>query len=409
MDYANEMNQVLKLAEIIGIKEQQNLIFEKRPFTSRINPSLGKAFIIRGIDNLIIYEKLARELYEDIDEIFTSVSKKVFYEYLNKKMFEWKLAEYEVKEIDIQNIFNAFLEQKNEEYLIIKGIYGIRLNDKLKKVILGPFDIFNIDLFKNELSNLTKINQEILWIGWEYEYLATIKVKARDTEKAKEIAYEKYYQLELFIYFAIGQYKEDFAIKIVSKIGYEFDNCIILSNGSITSPHSRKIIDYIPIDDTYFTDEHSANGRIWNLIKNQSLDKMKKKIASAIEWIGKANSEINEKNRFIFYLISLESVFTFQEKTLISPSIVSNLAECVAFILGKSKEERIEIDKVIKNLYEIRSALSHGFDKTIDKDELTLAGIYSKSVVTAFLIDEKIKDIDSPEKLSKYIKELKYR
>ena len=164
----------------------------------------------------------------------------------------------------------------------------------------------------------------------------------------------------------------------------------------------------IPIDDPYYFDKSIGNDKLWELLRTPSIDKMKKRIISGIEWIGKANSEINIKNRFLFYLISLESVFTFQEKTLISPSIVSTLCEGVAFILGNDKEERLEIDRIIKKLYEIRSALSHGSDKSISEQELQLACFYSTNIIRAFLVVDELFAIKSPEDLNKYIKSKKY-
>lgn len=162
------------------------------------------------------------------------------------------------------------------------------------------------------------------------------------------------------------------------------------------------------MDLDYFHNDTVGNNNLWSLIDNNNLDEMKKRIVSAIEWIGKANAEINTTNRFLFYIISLESVFTIQEKTLVNPSVANCICEGVAFILGTSKDERIEIEKQIKELYSLRSTLAHGKNKNIKSDDLFYACYYSTRIIQSFLSNPELYKIKTSQALITDLKEKKY-
>jgi hypothetical protein len=403
-----KVQKLIASASIISMKEFQNIIFEKTPYVSSVNTSKQCVFILSGIEKLAYYESVVSDMYYENNDISATVSRKSFNNYIDSLLFQWKSENHEVTKSDIDSFFLYFTNQPIIDYNFVKGVYGLRLNSNNKECKIGPFTFYHQPYYVQVLSSTNKMDQELLWYGWHNEYLVTVNIKARDIDKAKEISYELFYQLELFIFYSIGQFNKKFAVNIVTQISYPFDNCLVLNDKETTSSYSREIIDLIPIDDPYYFDKSIGNDKLWELLRTPSIDKMKKRIISGIEWIGKANSEINIKNRFLFYLISLESVFTFQEKTLISPSIVSTLCEGVAFILGNDKEERLEIDRIIKKLYEIRSALSHGSDKSISEQELQLACFYSTNIIRAFLVVDELFAIKSPEDLNKYIKSKKY-
>jgi len=139
-----------------------------------------------------------------------------------------------------------------------------------------------------------------------------------------------------------------------------------------------------------------------------SLNKFQKRILLAIEWIGQSIRESLPQSAFLKAAIALEIIFTHNEKTIINASILSQISEGTALILGKSVDERLEIETEVKNLYGLRSAIVHSGNKDISRsDHLKILKV-SRNVLTKLLTDEKLMSIDSVENLYKLLKQIKY-
>jgi hypothetical protein len=364
--------------------------------------------VFKGLENLIKYEYIKNQFYNINSDVENTISLKDFVKNLDNIILNSKKTGTKICKKIIQDMIDEILKMPIKDFFIIKGVYGIKLKEKSKSLKLGPFEIWYQPNYKNELRLEYPSSDELLWIGWQQEYLVTINIKARSKDKANELANEKLHQFELFIYFAIGHYDEKFCVNIISKITYKYDAYLILDDSTFGTSHSREIIDIIPLDESYFTDNSIGNDKIWDLLMLGYKNKIEKRIITSIEWIGKANSEIDIKNRFLFYVIAIESILTIQEKTMVTPSIASSISESVALLLGKSYEERLYYEKELKEIYSIRSAIAHGNEKLISEKEIGLVSNVSRNIVISFLTDPSITSINNIDQLIGYIKKLKY-
>jgi len=342
-------------------------------------------------------------------EIASTVTMKDFAEYFNKLILSSKREEIEITKKLIEIMFKEILEIPVKNFNIIKGVYGIKLGNNENGLKLGPFEIFYQPIFKKNLEKKYPQPFDFLWDHWQYEYLVTVSVKARTKSKARELADEMLYMLELFIYFAIGQYKKEFCVNIISKVTNKYDSYLIFEDGTIGANFSNDFVDFVPLDDAYFLDSSIGNNKIWDLLFVKQKTPLEKRIISAIEWIGKANCEMNNKNRFLFYVFAIESMLNYQEKNMITPSIAHSIAEGSAMILGKDYEERITIEKKIKEIYSIRSALAHGANKEISDEEMIMAMNVSKNIIITFLTDKDLIEMNNIEKFYDYLKRKKYK
>lgn len=369
-------------------------------------------FVICGINLIAGYEKIISKLYTSNHEISETVSRKKFKDAIDTLLITSKVEKRNITDEKLSSTINDFLKLPVQKYQFIKSVNGICLKNNDKPCSLGPFVLYNRSFFiKNVMANPYKDNKDmdsILWQGFTSEYVVTIDIEARDSDKVKDIAYELLNQLELFIYYSIGEPNPKFDITIVSRLAYPYENHLILCDQEIIRSTQNNRIELIPLDEDYFKDVSIGNNIIWTFINKSNLDEMKTRIVSAIEWIGKANSENNIKNQFLFYLIAVESIFTIQEKTLISPSIASIICESAAYILSTDANKRISIEKTIKELYGIRSAIAHGSEKKISKENIQLACHISTSIVRQFLTNKELSSICKVQDFVDYIKLKKY-
>jgi hypothetical protein len=94
-------------------------------------------------------------------------------------------------------------------------------------------------------------------------------------------------------------------------------------------------------------------------------------ILRATHWLSSSRSQIEPENCFLCGIIALEVLFTPKDG---SP-IINAISEAVAILLGDKVDQRKIIKRRIKELYAMRSAISHGGSKSIlnaDLNELIL-------------------------------------
>ena len=76
---------------------------------------------------------------------------------------------------------------------------------------------------------------------------------------------------------------------------------------------------------------------------------------------------------------------------------------------GSNYEEKIIIEKQVKEIYSIRSAIAHGNDKVVSDEEMNLVMDISISVVRAFLTNNNLSKIQNIEQFIEYLKKEKYK
>lgn len=79
----------------------------------------------------------------------------------------------------------------------------------------------------------------------------------------------------------------------------------------------------------------------------------------------------------------------------------------MATILAKNNEGFDEIYKIIKKLYGMRSALVHGDQKTIVKNDAVQLGTLVRAAIAKLLNDERFKNIENIGELWELIKNIK--
>jgi len=123
----------------------------------------------------------------------------------------------------------------------------------------------------------------------------------------------------------------------------------------------------------------------------------------ALHWFGNAQMQTEPKNAVLSLAICLETAFTSSDK---SQPVMNDIADGVAFVMGKTLEERKALIARVKGFYGIRSAITHGHGAKVT--EVTWVEVDTSShfvaTVLAALIG-RLGQFESKEQLLDWIKD----
>jgi hypothetical protein len=401
--HINIINELTEIAEIV-----------LRPFSD--SPEPYKSF---GIDKYNItflgFDKLEK-FQNGLETMFNS----------NKEISEtWTLKKFETEFVnlirllknenrpcqtnDIELLFEKFIKVEIQESEILYELYGAEMN--LPKLILGDFTIYDFDLSIAELTERFPylINHNLYFSDRKSKYLVGIKVKARDNDKAVEIANKLCEIFENVFSYMIADLKHERTVGVFNFRGWSTTKIVVCNNDSMGFQGKNSIFLPVHIDDPFFTDPSQGNDKIWVLITKTQKTEIEKRLLNAIEWIGKAVYDIDLSKSLVQFVFAVEGMLQQNEKAIITPSIVSQLSDWLAFIINDDLEQRKKISKYFKDIYQKRSAIAHGATKTIDIQDLSISLQISKLMIIAFLINKPFCDIKTMEELNKCITDLKFK
>lgn len=124
------------------------------------------------------------------------------------------------------------------------------------------------------------------------------------------------------------------------------------------------------------------------------------------EWLGKQYDEERPENKLIYSIFALECLLANANNF---SSISAAIAEKCAYLIGKNQKERMDIFKLAKELYNLRSALVHGNSSNSITEEIVwqaydlAMAVYRE--ITQMTVDGKI---SSQEELDSYILNTKF-
>ncbi|MGN6618300.1 MAG: hypothetical protein ACTHJ5_14090, partial [Ilyomonas sp.] len=116
----------------------------------------------------------------------------------------------------------------------------------------------------------------------------------------------------------------------------------------------------------------------------------------------------NAKSLFQF-VIAIEGMLQIQEKAFVTPSIVSQISESLAFIIEDDLEKRKAISKYFKDLYQKRSAIAHGGVKIIGKEDLKLALTICKQMIFSLTCIKPFNTFSNIQQLNDFLNDLKFK
>lgn len=294
------------------------------------------------------------------------------------------------------------------EHKVLRDIYGASIANSQKPVTLACFTIYDWARHKSIITGLGDKDDSWVWHDEKHGLLAECKVLARDTQKAMELADALFSRLELIIKFMIGHRTDRFDVGVLNHRGSKISRSYVFTEKNISSNHAVKgAIESIPLDDNYFKNPSPPFAKLLGILEKQSTA-FQKKILRSAEWTGQAMSDPNPASAFIKAATALEVLFSANEKGVITPSIMAQISESCAHILGDTAESSVEMEKTVKMLYGTRSAVVHFGKDEVSQQDLNTFIFISRSVVMALLSKPEFSAVDSIEKLYEMLRLRKY-
>ena len=189
------------------------------------------------------------------------------------------------------------------------------------------------------------------------------------------------------------------------------DSFFVFGNGKYSSGLAH-VANLMPLDMDAKSSAQSKSFRefLSDRMYFQSIVEGKTKFWQALnmgyEWLGKQYDEDRLENKLIYSIFALECLLS--NATNFS-SISAAIAEKCAYLVGRSKEKKLEIFNLAKELYNLRFALVHGYTKDpITEERVWQAYGLAMSVyriVTKMVVDG---TVSSQEEFDKYILEKKF-
>ncbi len=288
-----------------------------------------------------------------------------------------------------------------QSFDIMRNIFGIRVSryrelqpfifQKRNNVFRRYFSGKGWNTFKGEIS----------------DYVVRCRVTSVSNERAVEMADNAFVALEYLFAFFLGRKDSGYEVRIIHPTK---ENSIFhlakSDDGQLSMGVARSNLVHrnIDLDDKFFRKDKIR--QLFSVIVTPH-GSIENRLKKAITWIGKGLFAEASTDSIIFYSSALEALLIRDKNAVISPSILSSLAEYCAFLLGRTKIERQDIASKVKAVYSERSAGTHGGKVTSDSViEGTAAGL-SRAMVFKLLelYPNKVKTEDN---IIQFVDRLKY-
>ena len=361
-----------------------------------------------GLNTVLKYQENLELLYSFNKEVENTISLKKFEESIISLIRQLRNENKKCDETILQNFFDDLLKIEKNESEILYELFGIEMKNQILK--LGDFTIYNYPLAKHILfEKYPHLHEDIFFDMRKSDILLGIKVNARENNKAVEIADELVETFENVMNYMISDLNHQRSVGVFNYRGWKNTSRIICQNSTMGFHGSNDISLPVQIEDPFFTDVSQGNDKIWKLITKIDKSEIEKRLLQSIEWIGKGVYDKDKSKALVQLVFAIEGMLKYDVKSIITPSIVSQLSEWLAFIIQDNLEKRKEVAKYFKQIYRKRSAIIHGGAKTIDLDDIHIALQIAKLMIISFLKTEPFKNIKTMQELNELITEMKFK
>jgi hypothetical protein len=353
------------------------------------------------------HKSILESTYEKNESINRYSSFKSYCDYLLEIVRTKKETKTNFYRTDYDEMINYFNNQSIEDISVWREISGIELKDK-SIINLCEFTILDWQKEKTRIECELPYNPEAIWLNRDYSYLIGIKVKARDFTKAYELSDKYFTSFENIIHIIIGYPDNAYCVTILSSDIGLVGQCIAYSkNLGIGSKSQgwKRFLRPVTLDDVYFSDDEFLP--LYQLILNENRTELQQRLYMAANWLGQAIRSNEIVDGYLKSIISLEILLSTNIDGVITPSITYQFSESIALLLGKTVEQRLAIEKEVKDMYGKRSGIVHSGNTKIERIDFLKSCQYSRNVLFELLTEPKynvgsIKDVLEILKREKY-------
>ncbi|OMC80917.1 HEPN domain-containing protein [Viridibacillus sp. FSL H8-0123] len=361
-----------------------------------------------------IYNETIDYFWDMDQEIFNTYSRKTIEQKIKTLINDYRNFE-ELKLDDIKKIINDLKKNPISTYEVFYQIYGVG-SKKASIMNLGPYNIYHKYIHKDIIFEKYRNQSYVIEVYYDNDekdekdvYLISVKVEARESSRADEKAQTKLKHFENVMRLLLASADNSYDVGIFDFYEEKRTYSLMLSDNNanlrqhLSGAHFR--VDLTEIEQKI---KENKTEKIWELLSRTKHNDIEKRLITAIGWGGKALRDEDLNRALVQFVIGLESLLQVQQKNvLVSPSIAQQIAERAAFIISNKQSGRIEIEKMVKNVYDARSKIVHGTDHNTNMRAYREA-LYLLRTVILRLLNEDFRDVQTIDQIQEWVKLKKY-
>ena len=356
------------------------------------------------VDNPELYNDCLEKIYNFNKKISSRFSRKTIFEHINKQMP--KLKKSESSNVVFENFFEDILAIKPKNLTITSPISGVRLNGDVRHFSLRSYKFGYLEDLIIPIAN-----ESGLYISVDIKDVYDQNIAISKAENA-------FLDFSRIIVFMSGKQDRSILIKtglpLMPSYNHEF-MYVQTSSYQVTdefgnldsSSISNKNLEKVPLNNNFFCKNESFD-KLWELnekrINGSKLKDIEARVINAAIALGESALTSDKKNSIIYTCISLEIMFSHDERGLFQRSIGEIISDLFTFVVAKNKESRLEMKKVVKKIYGMRSAIVHGGNKELTGENLVI-NVFMRVALSEMLNNEKYQEIKCIEDLNQMLKE----
>jgi len=397
------INRMIDLAEPGNFFNRQDL--SVRSF------GLGDNAVNFTGDNVAKFQEAIESLYAANRDVEHSYTFKEFEKRFASFFHDSLRNNTHIAKVEAKRFFDELKSVPQIGYTVYRPIQGVHLKDDLKRTELGPYQIVHYPTLTDSFPKFGAEGQaDLIWVGDTPRYLIGHKATARHQEKALENHAEDFTRFEQTIRYLIGNTGDRFEVGILNYRGATLNKAYVFGpdRPAGSSSNLQGAYESIPLDDPFFINQDAGHKTVWEIVDSSTSSEFKKRVLLALEWIAQAMNETSLASGFIKAAIALEILFTHNEKSIVTPSILSQISENTALLLADTTEDRIELEKEVKKLYSVRSSIVHAGKRDILRDQYVRMLQVSRGVVSTILTRDDLLSLSKIEDLYMLLKGKKF-
>lgn len=319
------------------------------------------------------YNQLLETIYGSDKILNARFSRATVFEFLNKQFPSIKTSNQPFN-LDAKSFFKEFHDIEPRNLVVTAPISGIRLD--------GGARSFNLSIYK--FGYLEDLQFPIA--NEKGMYVSALVKNVYDKTRAVQKANDAFLNLAKLIVFMSGKLDRSIFIEtgLPLKPSMSHEQMYVSTSSHQVSDEdgpldwaniSNQLREKIPVNNGFFC-ENSDFGRLWELYekkhRGEKLHELESRILNSALALGESAITSDTRNSIIYTCIALEILFSLDEGGLFSKSIGEKLSDVFSFIVAKDVDARLEVGKLVKKVYGLRSAIVHGGDKELSNENLVV-------------------------------------
>lgn len=395
---------------ITGLERYQEIKFDQSGSNLFLQDGGKTKFLFRSRAD---QEKLAEavdEIWKMSPEVNRTISSKTIREKIIDILVDKANANLKINGSDVESFFLGLLAIEEQEFSVFSQIYGIYSEEVVPYSIKG----FSIYEWPEQIESIT--NEYPHWrknlesdVKFEDGYVIGVKINARESQRAQELADDKFIRFENTLTFIIADLSRYIRVGILNFDSEKHRITTVLSKKYFqVRSTSKNFFRRVKIESPHYTSDQTGMNAIWDVMFKTNPNELERRAINSIEWIAKALSEPNYLKSMVEFVFAIEGLLQYNDKEPMQPSIGNQISEYAAFILKDDYESRTKFISNFKELYNKRSRIAHGGRIEITLKDLHSASDIARGLVFNLLTIDELKNIETIQGLKEWVDRNKF-